>query len=78
MPSDQSRTIEQAKFTYSPLDKAFEKQKKQLKNKGKKQIDAITNRNKRLEDLTNKDDYKSIYKEISGKLVKGKFDEGKN
>ena len=78
MPSDQSRTIEQAKFTYSPLDKAFEKQKKQLKNKGKKQIDAITNRNKRLEDLTNKDDYKSIYKEISGKLVTGKFDEEKN
>ena len=78
MPSDQSRTIEQVKFTYSPLDKAFEKQKKQLKNKGKKQIDAITNRNKRLEDLTNKDDYKSIYKEISGKLVKGKFDEEKN
>ena len=78
MPSDQSRTIEQAKFTYSPLDKAFEKQKKQLKNKGKKQIDAITNRNKRLEDLTNKDDHKSIYKEISGKLVKGKFDEEKN
>ena len=78
MPSDQSRTIEQAKFTYSPLDKAFEKQKKQLKNKGKKQIDAITNRNKRLEDLTNKDDYKSIYKEISSKLVKGKFDEEKN
>ena len=28
LPSDQSRTIEQAKFTYSPLDKAFEKQKK--------------------------------------------------
>ena len=26
-PSDQSRIIEQAKFTYSPLGKAFEKQK---------------------------------------------------
>ena len=35
LPSDQSRTIEQAKFTYSPLHKAFEKQKKQLKNKEK-------------------------------------------
>ena len=63
LPSDQSRTIEQAKFTYSPLDKAFEKQKKkQLNNKEKKQIDAITNQNKRPEDFTNKDDYKSIYK----------------
>ena len=26
LPSDQSRIIEQAKFTYSPLGKAFEKQ----------------------------------------------------
>ena len=26
LPSDQSRIIEQAKFTYSPLVKAFEKQ----------------------------------------------------
>ena len=25
LPSDQSRTIEQAKFTYSPFSKAFEK-----------------------------------------------------
>ena len=28
LPSDQSRTIEQAKFAYSPIVKAFEKQKK--------------------------------------------------
>ena len=27
LPSDQSRIIEQAKLTYSPLAKAFEKQK---------------------------------------------------
>ena len=26
LPSDQSRIIDQAKFTYSPLGKAFEKQ----------------------------------------------------
>ena len=26
LPSDQSRIIEQAKFTYSPLDKGFEKE----------------------------------------------------
>ena len=35
LPSDQSRIIEQAKFTYSPLGKAFKKQIKQLKNKEK-------------------------------------------
>ena len=28
LPSDQSRVIEQAKFTYSPLGKGFEKQMK--------------------------------------------------
>ena len=32
LPSDQSRIIEQAKFTYSPIGKAYEKQK-QLKTK---------------------------------------------
>ena len=30
LPSDQSRIIEQAKFTYSPLGKAFEKQTKAI------------------------------------------------
>ena len=34
LPSNQQQIIEQAKFTYSPLGKAFEKQK-QLKIKGK-------------------------------------------
>ena len=31
---------------------------------GKKQTDAIKNRNKKLEALINKDDHKSIYKKI--------------
>ena len=34
----------------------------------------MTSQNKRLEALTNKDDHKSIYKEIFDKLVKEKFD----
>ena len=33
LPSDQSRIIEQAKFIYSPLGKAFEKHIKRLKIK---------------------------------------------
>ena len=49
--------IEQTKFTYSPLSKAFEKQIKTIKDQGRKQIDAITNQNKRLAALTNKDGY---------------------
>ena len=75
LPSDQSRIIEQAKLTYSPLGKAFEKQIKKIEEQGKKQVDTTTNQNKRLETLTNKDDHKSIYKEIFHKLVKQKFDE---
>ena len=35
LPSNQRLIIEQAKFTYSPLGKALEKQRKQLKNKEK-------------------------------------------
>ena len=34
LPSDQSRIIEQAKFTYSPLGKAFVKQTKAIEEHG--------------------------------------------
>ena len=40
-PYDQSRIIEQAKFTYSLRGKVFEKQKKQLNNKEKKPVEAL-------------------------------------
>ena len=36
LPSDQSRIIEQSKFTYSPLGTAFEKQIKTIEEQGKK------------------------------------------
>ena len=41
LPSDQSGIIEQAKFTYSPLGEAFEKQIKTIKDQGIKQIEAL-------------------------------------
>ena len=41
LPSNQQKIIEQAKFTYSPLGKAFEKQKKTIEDQGKKQTDAL-------------------------------------
>ena len=53
LASNQRQIIEQAKFTYSPLGKAFEKQKKTIEEEGKKHIDAITNQNKRIVALTN-------------------------
>ena len=36
LPSDQRRVIEQAKFTYSPLGKAFEKQIETMEDQGEK------------------------------------------
>ena len=41
LPSDQSRIIEQAKFTYYPLGKAFEKQIKTIEDQGEKQIKTL-------------------------------------
>ena len=38
LPSDQSRLIEQAKFTYSPLGKAFEKQIKTIEEQEKNKL----------------------------------------
>ena len=39
LPSNQQQ-IEQAKFTYSPLGKAFEKQIKTIQDQEKKQVEA--------------------------------------
>ena len=41
LASNQQQIIEQAKFTYSSLGKAFEKQTKTIEDQGKKQIDAL-------------------------------------
>ena len=52
LPSNQ-QIIEQAKFTYSPLEKVFEKQIETIKDQGKKQVDALntlkSDNNKKLE-----------------------------
>ena len=39
--SNQQQIIEQTKFTYSPLGKAFEKQIKTIEDQGQKQVDAL-------------------------------------
>ena len=41
LPSDQSRIIEQAQFTYSPLGKVLEKQLKTIEDLGIKQVEAL-------------------------------------
>ena len=62
LPSGKQQIIEQAKFTYSPLGKAFKKQIKTIEDQGEKQIKAIRNKdfNKPIENTKNyfDDDYK--------------------
>ena len=41
LPSDESQIIEQAKFTYSSLGKAFEKQLKTIEDQWIKQVEAL-------------------------------------
>ena len=47
LPLNQQRRIQQAKFNYSPLGKAIEKQRKTVEDQGKKQVKAIQD-NKQL------------------------------
>ena len=42
LPSNQQQIIEQAKFTYSPIGKAFEKQIKTIEDRGQKQVEALS------------------------------------
>ena len=73
LSSDHGRKIEQAKFIYSPLGKAFEKQAKTIEEQGETQMDVVTNQSKKLEALTIKDgDHKD--KEMCHELVKKRFD----
>ena len=41
LPSTQQQIIEQTKFNYSPLGKAFDKQIKTIEDQGKKHVDAL-------------------------------------
>ena len=70
--SNQQQIIEQAKFTYSPLGKAFEKQIKTIEDQGKKQIDALESlkpkeETKPIEDKPNNQSRVAI---ISNELIK--------
>ena len=48
LPSNQQQIIQQAKFNYSPLGKALEKQRKTIKDQGQKQVDALKTSYKKL------------------------------
>ena len=41
LPSNQQQMIEQAKISYSPLGKAFEKRAKTIEDQGQKQVEVL-------------------------------------
>ena len=47
LPSNQKQMIEQAKFTYSPLGKAFEKQIKTIEGQREKQINKSNSKSRK-------------------------------
>ena len=80
MSSNQQQIIEQAKFTYYPLGKAFEKQTKTIKDQGEKQIKAIQDKelNKSIKELEYGSDVDPILlkqKNIFNELTEEKNDE---
>ena len=77
LPSNQQQIFQQAKFTYSPLGKALEKQITTIEDQGKKQVKAIQG-NKQLVNINKDVDYKDkllllkereIFKDIYNKRL---------
>ena len=74
LPSNKQQIIEQSKFEYSPLEKAFEKQIKTIEDQGERQIKAIQSNKQQL---ISDDDYKNkliskereIFKDIYNKRL---------
>ena len=58
LPSNQRQITEQAKFTYSLLGKAFEKQIKTIEYQGKKQVKAVQDKQLVNTNNNNNDEYK--------------------
>ena len=58
LPSNQQQIIEQAKFTYSPLRKAIEKQIKTIEDQGEKQFKSLntfkSDKKFKIEDMISK------------------------
>ena len=80
LPFNQKDMIEQAKFTYAPLGKAFEKKIKTIEDQGEKQIKAIQNQGQvktiKIYTFDDKDSpLISKQKEIFNKLLDEKLDE---
>ena len=64
------KLIEQTKFTYSPLGKAFDKQIKTIEDQGKKQVDALEKlKPKEIKPIVSTSDNQSKAKIIFNELI---------
>ena len=83
LPSDQSRVIEQAKFTYFPLRKAFQKQIKSIEEQREKQIKALEEHGKQPVKYNNEKGFlthpkqKEIFEELANKRMEEKQESSK-
>ena len=74
--SNQRQVIEQAKFTYSPLGKAFKKQTRIIVEQGREQNEAIQVHGKQLLKSSSKKEFllllkqKEIFSEFSNERIK--------
>ena len=78
LPSNQQQIIEQAKFTYSPLGKAFGKQIKTIEDQGQKQVEVLKDLElkKQTKAIADKSDDKlSMQKETYNRLLNERFNE---
>ena len=80
LSSNQQQIIEQAEFTYSPLEKAFDKQIKIIGDQGKRQVEALENlkpkeQTKAITQKSDDDDESLRQKETYNKLFDKKFNE---
>ena len=71
LPSNQQQIIEQVKFIYSPLGKAFQKQVKTIEDKRQKQIDALES----LKPITYDDESLEQKEDSFNETFDGKLDE---
>ena len=72
LPSNKQQIIEQTKFTYSPLGKAFEKETKTIEDQGKKQTEALENLklNERTRDKAKPIEYNNYFINKLAKIQK--------
>ena len=78
LPSNQKKIIEQAKFTYSPLVKAFEKQIKKIEDQEREQVEAVKDLKAREQTKATKDksdDNSLLSKKIYYRLLRERMDE---